>query len=183
MWDLAAGAVVAELSSGASIRARFSPDSRLLLVCDGPTPACRETGTWLVRYQVADTGLESGSRSPTFWPDGGLVALPGDYDVRLYNVETGERLATLSPPELVFVSAICFTPSNEELIALMQNRVLHVWDLLEIRDRLRAWGLDWRRSEAAGRAPAEPCDGSRTVRSHGNRRTEPVLCRPPGGLL
>jgi WD40 repeat protein len=146
VWDLEKRAVVAQFSSGPNIRGRFSPDSRALLVCDGPTLTCYDVGSWRVLYRIDDTGLgRGGAYRPSFSPDGRMVALPGGggYDVRLYDIDTGVRLATLTPPELVFVSVICFTPSGDALVALMQGRVMQIWDLREIRRQLREKGLDW----------------------------------------
>ena len=121
----------------------FSTDGRLLLVCDGPTMTAYEVGSWNIRYVIDDTGRGPGAERPAFSPDGRMVALAGTYDVRLYASTTGERLATLTPPELLSVSAFGFSPDGTTLAALMRDRVIYLWDLERIRSRLGEWALDW----------------------------------------
>ena len=142
LWDLETAEVAMRLQSS-HVCGEFTPDGRFLLVSDGPTLVCYEVGTWRERYRIDDTGRGKSASRPCFSPDGRTMAFRSSYDVRLFDVVSGERLATLTPPQLLHLSAICFSPDGRELIALIQDERIQVWNLDLIRRELAALGLDW----------------------------------------
>ncbi len=76
--------------------------------------------------------------------DGKILAIAHSLrDVRLIETETGRELATLSAPEPHPIHWLCFGPDGNQLAVVCENRLLQLWDLRRIRERLAEMGLDW----------------------------------------
>jgi serine/threonine protein kinase/WD40 repeat protein len=140
IWDVASGQFIRDLPLQGVTVAAFSPRGRWLATDNG---GCRlwEPGTWreVARF---DSGL------PAFTPDDRLLAV-GDTigAVRLVEPD-GREVLRLSGPEPTWYNPVAFTTDGTRLLALPRNRnTLYVWDLRQIRERVRELGLPWRGPE------------------------------------
>jgi hypothetical protein len=94
--------------------------------------------------------------------DGRLMALemaPGV--IHLKEVATGRTVAKLEDPHGDRATWQGFTPDGTQLVVLARHtRAIHIWDLREIRSRLKDMKLDWDwpefPKEATGDGAAEP---------------------------
>ncbi len=142
IWDVASGRLVHHLPLSGTTVAAFSPDGRWLATENGGGSRLWEVGTW-------QPGAWFNSRLPAFTADGRLLAV-GDVigEVRLveHSESAGWReILRLSGPEATWYDPIAFTPDGTRLLALPRNRrTLYVWDLRQIRERVRELGLPWR---------------------------------------
>jgi hypothetical protein len=79
-----------------------------------------------------------------FDPTGRLLAVNDDPGVvRLVMAQTGKDLLRLTTPVEGRLQPWCFTPDGCKLIALGDDRLVHIFDLAAIRRDLRPMGLDW----------------------------------------
>jgi hypothetical protein len=88
----------------------------------------------------------SGPNHPycAFTCDGGLLAVQdGPGIVRLVVPATGKEVARLTAPVDTPLIPCCFTRDGAQLIALGEDRGVHIFDLAAIRRQLREIGLDW----------------------------------------
>jgi WD40 repeat protein len=82
-----------------------------------------------------------------FTPDGALLAITSsNHNVQLLDPTTAEEVATLSSPDSLLVSWLCFSRDSSRLAVAAENQGLQLWDLRRIREELAAMGLDWRQA-------------------------------------
>jgi WD40 repeat protein len=143
VWDLHSGQQIGQELPGGDAHVAFSPDDRWLV--NGTRDEYRfwEVGSWRPALRIPRT-------PPTvegplaFTPDGKILAIAHSLrEVRLIETATGRELATLSAPEPHPISWLCFRPDGEQLAVACGDRVLQLWDLRRIRERLAEMGLDW----------------------------------------
>ena len=81
---------------------------------------------------------------PSFSHDGRILAVGGSSSpqVWLLNPDTGEELATLTPPGDHTVTAVAFSPDDQTLAVVHGPEIL-LWDLRLLRGQLASLGLDW----------------------------------------
>src|SRR5262249_52117433 len=140
-----------DLPLESSTLAGFSPDRRWLATYSAHD-GCRlwKVGTW-------EAGPRFGNAGFAFSPDGRLLAL-GDVlgAIRLVEPDTGREVVKLTGPEPIWYNPACFTPDGSRLVATCSgDKVLYVWDLRLLRERLRELSLDWDGPEFRP-APAGP---------------------------
>jgi WD40 repeat protein len=143
IWDTQSGSVARRISCEPGYLG-FSPDGRWLGVTDARVVRLWHVGTWL-------PGPVIGAAKPgvfTFSADGRLLALADERGVRLEELDTGRRLATLTPPPeaSTAVWAVAFSPDAGQLAVSAGDSTILLWDLRLIRERLTALGLDWGRT-------------------------------------
>jgi WD40 repeat protein/tetratricopeptide (TPR) repeat protein len=140
IWDRASGQCVHNLPLQGTTVAAFSPDGRWLATDNG---SCRrwEVGTWRERARF-------NSRLPAFTSDGRLLAVADAVgEVRLVEPD-GREVLRLSGPEATWYDPVAFSTDGTRLLALPRHRrTLYVWDLRQIRERVRELGLPWRGPE------------------------------------
>jgi WD40 repeat protein/predicted Ser/Thr protein kinase len=77
-------------------------------------------------------------------PEGALLAVTlTPRVISLLVADSGEELARLEAPSLLFVSALTFSHDGLQLAASSENGVMQVWNLARLREELRRLGLDW----------------------------------------
>jgi serine/threonine protein kinase len=132
-----------ELQVAGSATVSFSPDGRLLVVGGPEEIAFHEVGTWRVLHRIPR--LPVGTLPPqfAFTHDSKLcaAALPPDR-VLLLDAVAGVELATL-PATPHILSRMAFSPDDRFLAAASTDHHLLLWDLEELRHKLRDLGLDW----------------------------------------
>jgi hypothetical protein len=167
IWDAKSGQHVFDLPLEGSTVPGFSPDGRWLATrTAGVGLRLWEAGTWRPSPSFPSTGLGA-SGGPNvgfaFSPDKRLIALNDIVGaIRLIELETGVEIAQLTGPEATWYQPAAFTPDGTRLIATCSgNKALYVWDLRQLRSRLKEMRLDWEWPEfpAVSRGseiPAEP---------------------------
>ena len=142
VWDTRTGKRLRDLTGGDACLG-FSPDGRWLV--NGTKDEYRfwEVGSWRPGLRVPS--IPQAVPGPlAFTTDGKILAITHSLrDVRLIETATGRELATLAAPEQYPIRCLCFRPDGEQLAAATGNRVLQVWDLRRIRERLAEMGLNW----------------------------------------
>jgi WD40 repeat protein len=79
-----------------------------------------------------------------FSPDGRLLALARSLtDIELYDLKTGQEVATLTAAEPYHLIWLCFSPDGSRLAAATGTSIAQLWDLRALRAGLRALDLDW----------------------------------------
>ena len=139
IWDTQTGSVARRIACGPGFLG-FSPDGRWLCVTDGRVVRLWHVGTWLPGLVIeADKPGVFG-----FSADGRQLALADEAGIRLVELDTGPRLATLTPPPeaLTAAWAIAFSPVASQLAVSAGERTILLWDLGLIRERLAALGLE-----------------------------------------
>jgi serine/threonine protein kinase/WD40 repeat protein len=139
IWDAASGRHVHDLPLEGSTVPGFSPDGRWL----GTKTAdvgfkLWEVGTWQEKYRFRDGAF-------AFSADSRLVAV-GDVvgAIRLIEPDSGREVARLSGPEPTRYQPVAMTTDGTRLIATGSgSKALYVWDLRQLRARLKEMELDW----------------------------------------
>jgi hypothetical protein len=73
-----------------------------------------------------------------------LLALGTGAEIRLYDPDTGRRLAVIEDPGQDQQGSLTFSPDGHLLLAGgVPSQSVHVWNLRLIRQGLREWRLDW----------------------------------------
>ena len=141
VWDVSGkmSRPAKELAVGHAAHAAFGPDGRWLATAT-LLGGCRlwRVGSW-------EAGPEVGGNFPLFAPDGRTVVTEtGQGEIRLCETETGREVVRLAAPLPTRVRPLCFSPDGNRLVVWGQDtNAIHVWELGELRARLRADGLDW----------------------------------------
>jgi WD40 repeat protein len=149
VWHAQTGAHEADLPVGSG-RVGFSPDGKWLATGTGGVRLW-EVGTWRPGPVVGSPV----SSHFAFDPTGRLLAVNDDPGiVRLVITQTGKELLRLTAPVEGRLQPWCFTPDGCKLIALGDDRLVHIFDLAAIRRDLRPVGLDW--DEQAPPPPEAP---------------------------
>jgi WD40 repeat protein len=142
IWDTATAACVHQITEGSYATVTFTPDGRWLVAGGQTAYQFWEVGTWRRGRRFTRTSNLPGPAA--FSPDGRLMAMvPSNFVVRLVGPETGDEIATLTPPNPGLVSALCFSGDGSRLAVATENNPVFVWDLRAIRRGLREMELDW----------------------------------------
>jgi WD40 repeat protein len=144
LWDLHGGRQIGKELPGGDAFVAFSPDGRWLV--NGTKDEYRfwEVGSWRPGLSIPRTTSQAIPGPLAFTTDGKILAVaPSLREVRLTETATGRELATLAAPEPYPILWLSFRPDGEQLAVACANRVLQLWDLRRIRERLAELGLDW----------------------------------------
>src|SRR5262249_3650648 len=141
IWEAATGRQVKKLldSNG---RVQFSPDGRWLFTeSDGARRQLWHAGTWKQATGFERTGLGGHAFSPDRKM---LVAGGGEGAVGRRTPAPGRPLAMRETPEQGRAGAAAFSPDGPRLVLPSRDQMtVYVWDLRELRKRLRELDLDW----------------------------------------
>ncbi len=79
-----------------------------------------------------------------FTDDSRVMALtPSRNFIDLYDTKTNQRIARLESPDQVEIVSLSFSSDGGHLVAACNKDRVQIWDLRELRRRLRAMRLDW----------------------------------------
>jgi WD40 repeat protein len=140
--------------------AEFSPDGKWLVTGAADELCIYETGTWKRRHRLPRSAGGDGSGPIAFSSDGKVLAvvLTG-LTVQLIDPTSSHVLATLEPPEpdRNLPGVLRFSPDGSQLVVCtIELRLLHVWDLRLLCERLEELGQNW---ELPPYRPAQPSAG------------------------
>jgi len=120
----------------------FSPDNRGLAHFSSGVLEMFAPETGQLRWTRAQE--TAAGMFPTFSHDSRVLAVAGNStsQVWLIDPETGNELATLTPPGNSQVEGLAFSPDDQTL-AVSHSREIVFWDLRSLRQQLAALALDW----------------------------------------
>jgi WD40 repeat protein/tRNA A-37 threonylcarbamoyl transferase component Bud32 len=105
----------------------FSPNGKMLAACYADTIKLWDLGTGgVLRSFSQDAGGSDGTRAIAFSPEG-ILANGSGKEVRLWQVESGERLCNLSG-HTGNVTAIAFSPDGKMLATGGWDRMIKIWE-------------------------------------------------------
>jgi WD40 repeat protein len=147
VWDALSGQLVRDLP-GEGVNGdswvEFSPDGRWLVLGASREYRCYEVGSWRPGRTHAREQAESSAAPLAFAPDSKIVAiLHNPRLVQLVDVNTGQELASLAPPDPPRIGHLAFSPDGSRLAVVCGGGVIQVWELRSLRRQLADLGLDW----------------------------------------
>ena len=124
-WNLPEGAI-ARLGKGGINQVAYSPDGRRLAVANSAGILLYDTQTYQEVSFFTDTGHGIVGYSVAFSPDGKTLASADYNSISLWHVETGQRLRTLTVPDLI-ATYVAFSPDGKTLASIGSD--IHLWDV------------------------------------------------------
>lgn len=144
VWSAADGHLLKKIPAG-NCEPFFTPDGSRLVISSTHQYVEYETATWqeIRRYPREASGLDHGAAA--FAPAGNLMAVMADEStVRLLDLPTGEELARLTSPFPHKLSTFGLAFSGDgHWLACEAGRVIRLWNIRLLRERLADIGLDW----------------------------------------
>jgi WD40 repeat protein/predicted Ser/Thr protein kinase len=148
VWHADNGVLAADWPAGGYASAAFSPDGRWLVASGRPQESqdglhqIRRVCSWETVREFQAVG---GVWSPgVFSPDGRLLALRiSRSGIRLLETRAWSELATFDVPDQELACALAFSRDGARLAVACETRLVHCWDLREVRQSLARLGLDW----------------------------------------
>ena len=150
LWDVSTGERVAELDRTWSFNSvSFSPDGRLLATGGNPwTPVVKlwDVSTGQSIATLAGHGLVAFSPNGRLLASFGLPLIKPDEDgggsepsrvIKLWDVSTGQSIATLVGKNVHYVSSLSFSPDGKLLAVGSEAGVVTLWD---VADQTRSSG-------------------------------------------
>jgi RNA polymerase sigma factor (sigma-70 family) len=140
-WDLPSGAEVYPFGDEApeAVRARFSPDGKLLATHDAQRPF--SVSIWDIQKgkkirTIEGTGALSWFvRSLAFSPDSKLLAFPGETGVRVWDLVAGKELYQLDAGTKTPMGCVVFSADGKRLAAAgnpakhEKEHAIYLWDM------------------------------------------------------
>ncbi len=131
LWDAASGTQKATLlghkTSGSNVN--FSPDGRILAT------STKKAIFWDVAtgnpiWTISEGERQEGYLAVTFSPDGQKLAIGIDSEIRLWDIESRQAIATFHAPAYRSrISNIAFSPDGNTLAIVWKNRELYLWSI------------------------------------------------------
>jgi WD40 repeat protein len=107
----------------------FSPDGRRLAATDPAGVCFWDVGTWSLHHRFIQAAPVA-SALLALAPDGKTMAVNGpDFRTILIDAESGQTLATLTPPRAIAPGWLQFSPDGRRLIVAGWRGLLTLWDL------------------------------------------------------
>jgi eukaryotic-like serine/threonine-protein kinase len=146
VWNARTGAFLADLPCGGTdVALTFSPDGRWLVTSGGAEVVLWTVGAWEPVRRIICEPFAGGAVA--FSCDGAVMAITRSRSVvRLVDPSDGRLLADLEAPEADAMNWMGFTPDGDKLVVSATSATTAnawVWDLGQLRDRLREIGLNW----------------------------------------
>jgi eukaryotic-like serine/threonine-protein kinase len=148
IWDAKSGVEAKSISGSrpgaTSMRAAFSPDGTTLGASGQQEYRFFEPYSWRLQFTLPRERIETSPGPLAFHPAGRLLALVRAPDqVQLLDRTTYRELATLTNPDPVSITNLCFDADGSHLAAGTAMHGLQWWDIKELRAELGRMGLDW----------------------------------------
>jgi WD40 repeat protein/tRNA A-37 threonylcarbamoyl transferase component Bud32 len=160
VWDVTTGVLVHEAPTPATAFPVFDPGGKWLVLCKADEFEFLDTETWRTDFRVPRATPRGIPGAAVFSENGKVVALSVSQGaIRLVDCESNGELATLELPWSKNLMSNCFSRDGRFLVASEWERAVHVWDLQQIRQQLRAMNLDWQAplvTSASGPADEQP---------------------------
>ena len=133
VWDVATGNKLGAHRGHKTgvLSVAFSPDGKTLASRGRDNNVILwDVATWSSVRTLEDIEDEEGERGIAFSPDGKILASGGKEvgDVFLWDVKTGQKIATLSEKDLRHVGSIAFS-SDGRILAAANNDTVTLWDV------------------------------------------------------
>lgn len=144
VWEIATGLLIQHFPAVGTRRLTvFSPNGDTLLVGSQNEYIAYETQTWKEQARFAWRGV-TGIAGAAFSPDDRSLALLRTHSaIALMDRLSGQDYALLEAPGECRMVQWSLSRSNSTLIAGTDRFQTQIWDLSQMRSRLRAMGLDW----------------------------------------
>lgn len=148
VWNVESGKLVKEFlgtrpgAGGADVG--FSPKGTLLACGAQGEYQFHHVGSWKTLWTIPRDGLESAVGPVSFTHDGKIAAIAISLrKVSLIDLETGQKLATLTPADEHVVRSLCFARNDEFLAVGTDSPSVQLWNLPKLRAGLTRIHLDW----------------------------------------
>src|SRR5205823_14016450 len=127
------------------LHASFSPDVYHLVLVSDLKGEVWKVGTCEHMGDIPANAFGPGIHLPTYSPDGRILAVcrSSRRAVHLLDAKTFEEFARLEAPDVQPICALGFSPDGSRLAVACATRVVQLWDLRAVRQRLADLGLDW----------------------------------------
>jgi WD40 repeat protein/Flp pilus assembly protein TadD len=155
VWDAQTGRFLQDLPARNALPA-FSPDNRWLVIGTQREYAFHqfESDRWQCRRREARDKATTRAGLVAFTRDSQMVALTWSArSIRLLDTREWLELATIAATDSDDLTYLCFSPDTSLLAAGTRDGTIQLWDLQQIRARLRGMGLDWEPPAQPSRTP------------------------------
>jgi WD40 repeat protein len=143
VWNTTSNALQLELPTGPEPQAAFSPDGRWF-ASFGDTFTLLEVGSWTAAPPLPLPDNRPNLGAAAFSPDGRLLAIVCNlYTIQLIDLQNYRPLGLLRSPSPVVLHTIQFSPDGRQIAGAGTLGRLLLWDLHQLRSRLREYALDW----------------------------------------
>lgn len=141
--EVSTGRIVHVPGTGAGRFAAWSPDGRRVIVgVDLKRTEVLHTDRWRPDGKLPEE-LQSANLPMAYSPDGRWLAIRNDNNLRLLDAKTHALLATMEIDAATYLPALRFTPDSRQLIAVLVDGRVDIWDIAAMRTELAGLGLDW----------------------------------------
>jgi len=145
VWDTLTHQLVKEFRLQKPVGVAFSPDGEHVVLGSVVKGEVWKVGTWEHVRDIPPTSFGPAISHPQYSPDGRILAVcrSSSRHIHLLDARTFEEFARLEAPDQQPIHSLAFGPDGSRLVAACGTRVVQMWDLRAIRERLAALGLDW----------------------------------------
>ncbi len=155
IWDIDSGTLVRTIDEPDCCLVEFSPNGKWL-VTNSAYVTIWETETWTPMTKLDVPGHSASDVCVCFSPDSSMLAVSDSTArIHLFNLVDGSEFVALTDPDQDIVSRMAFNPNGNQLAVLSGAScgVVHVWDLVALRDELSQRSLNWT-SESSASSPS-----------------------------
>jgi WD40 repeat protein len=144
IWDTRTAKLERTLSVEGSADVTFSPDGTRLVTGSGKEYCFWDVETWSKRLSLDRQHAGGMPGKFVFSPSARLAALTRTRDlVELVDPVTGRGVARLELPDSRQVAGLGFSPDGGLLAVTYRTNSIRIWDLKDLRRRLKNLDLDW----------------------------------------
>jgi WD40 repeat protein len=144
LWDATTGQWLRDFPGIRSGNVSFTPDNRWLALATAEEYTFYQVGSWQPGLRLKREYAGYSSVSPAYDSSAPIAAIVFSARmVKIINLETGEELATLTAPQPEEIRSLRFSPAGGLLAAGTAAGDIQLWNVRQLRQRLRALDLDW----------------------------------------
>ena len=143
VWDRQSGQFIRTLLPNEQAHLAFGLDGRTLATMSKEC-VFWDTTTWQPHRRVQVQPGPLGGGSLAFSGDNRLLAVVERYQlIKLLDPQTGDELATLTPPAFLNLVALAISADGSAVAAATQGRTIYFWNLRTLGHELAGLGLEW----------------------------------------